>query len=113
MYFLWLFNTAGLIFGPLIVLAGIVALVLCLRATRRSDSPVSKRNALVGSLAPLVVGICGAIFGLIYFLISGPAGGLQNEHLLNLGKVIFAGLVVTGVPLIWSLLLVNRPRAMA
>lgn len=113
MFFLWLFKTAGWICGPMILLAGIIALVLCVRATRRSDSPASRRNALIGSLTPLAFGICGAIVGLVVFLVSGAPGGLQQEHWLNLGRVVLAGLVVSAIPLIWSLMLFRRPSVMA
>jgi hypothetical protein len=111
MFLLWLFNTAGLIFGPLIILAGIVAVISCLRASRRTTSPQSRRNALVGSLLPFIVGIFGAIAGLAFMLTSGQAGGIQTEHWLNLGKVCLAGLVVSSIPLVWCLWLFRTPQA--
>ena len=113
MFFLWLFQTAGWICGPLIVFTGIIALVLCLRATCRPDSPVLRRNAWIGSLIPLALGICGAIVGLVVFFVSGAPGGLQQEHCLNLGRVVLAGLVVSAVPLLWSLFLLRRPSVPA
>jgi hypothetical protein len=106
MIVLELFNTLGLIFGPLVFLVGIVALALCLRATKRPDSSYARRTALFGSLAPFVAGICAVIFGLIYCGILG-----LQVHWLDLGKACLAGLVVTAIPLLWSLMLFRAPRA--
>jgi len=105
-----LFNTAGYIFGPLIVLAGVVALVLCLRASRRTGTPRLRQTALFGSLTPLATGVLGAIVGLILLLGSGQQDGIQSEQLVNLGKVCLAGLVITISPLLWSLMLFRRSR---
>jgi hypothetical protein len=107
---LWLFDSLGLIFGPLVFLAGITALFLCYRATHRAESGIRK-TALIGSLTPFAVGICAAVFGIILF--SGKPGGLQNEEWLSLGKACLAGLVVTAIPLVWSLMLFRRPGVRA
>jgi len=109
MIILALFNTAGYIFGPIIVIAGVVALTLCLRATLRMDSPHARRTALFGSLSPFAAGICGAIFGFIYCLLLGQ----QAVQWLALGKVCLAGLVVSTIPLLWCLALFRRPRMIA
>jgi hypothetical protein len=111
MLLLSFFNTAGLIFGPLIVLAGVVALILCFRASWRTTSPQFRRHALIGSLSPFIVGICGALAGLAFMLGSGQAGGIQTEHWRNLGKVCLSGLVVSSIPLLWCLWLFRTPRA--
>lgn len=106
MSILWLFNSAGWIFGPLVLLAGIAAVLLCVRATLR---PTARRQAFLVSLSPLAVGCAGAIAGLILFL----PDGMKTEHWLSLGKVILAGLVVSVVPLVWSVIMLRKPRVAA
>lgn len=107
---MWLFNTLGLIVGPVMLFAVVVALALCLRATLRRDALRFRRQAFYGAFAPFVVGVGGFIWGLVLFL---PAGAMQQVAWLNLGKVVLAGAVVSSVPLVWSLLLMRTPRAVA
>jgi hypothetical protein len=100
---LWLFNTCGTIFGPAIWLAGIVAIVLCVRATRR-PSPERRQLAFRASLAPFALGVLGVFVGLAVCAanqIAADAGALL--------KVCLAGFVVTVPALVWSLSL-PRPR---
>jgi hypothetical protein len=105
--FLWLFDTAGWIFGPAIMLAGLVALLLCLRASVWARARPASRTAFVASLVPFVAGICAAIFGfVIWQCATQPAANLSGPW-LALGKVCLAGLIVTLVPLAWSLLLLR------
>lgn len=109
MVFLSLFQTCGLICGPLMFLAGIVAVVLCFRATRNpSTGPL--RRAVCGSISPLVVGIVGALVGLAVALNANPPGGLQDQHWMALGKVVLSGLTVAAIPMLWCLALL-KPRA--
>ncbi len=103
---LWLFDTCGYIVGPAIIGAGLVAVGLCLRASRRSSTPRTRRFAVVASMSPVVVGLCGAVFG---FLVWWTAR-VPNAPWLALGKVCLAGLVVAAVPLFWSLLLLRARR---
>ena len=104
---LWLFSTCGLIFGPAIMLAGLVALGLCLLASRRASPPRSRRNAFFASLLPLVVAVCGALVGLVLWLALGYSSGSPLENGLALGQVCLAGLVVSFLPLLWSVLLLR------
>jgi hypothetical protein len=107
---MWLFNTTGWIFGPAILLAGVVALGFCLRATLRVSPAGAPRTAFTFSLLPFALGICAALVGLGIWL----AGGMPNvpvlEGTLNLGKACLAGLVTTLVPLAWALTLVRLRR---
>jgi hypothetical protein len=105
-----LFDTTGFIIGPAMMLAGIVALVLCLRASRQPDSPRAKRVALLVSLLPFALGIFAIPFGLAAWAASGQGG---TPDWLALGKACLAGLVVTAVPLVWSLLLLRPRRTLA
>jgi hypothetical protein len=100
---LWLFDTCGLITGPAMWLAGLVAVALCVRATRRADSE-SRRLARWASLAPLAVGVAGVFAGLAFCAASHISA--DPAALL---KVTLAGLVVTLPALVWSLSL-RRPR---
>jgi hypothetical protein len=99
MFILEWFRTPGPIFGPAMFLAGIVALILCVRATRRG-SPEAARLAMHCSILPLCIGICGSLFGLGLLLASGKPVGEQEWKLL--GQCTMAGMVVTAVPLLWS-----------
>lgn len=108
MILLKLFDTCGPIVAVVMFLAGIAAVVLCVRASRQPNV-LPLRRAVYGSLLPLAVGIAGALFGLVYVLSENPPGGLQNEHWANLGKVVLAGLTVSAMPMLWCLMML-RPR---
>lgn len=96
---LWLFDTCGLIVGPAMWLAGLVAVGLCVRATRRATAE-SRRLAVRASLAPFALGVLGVFFGLAVCAVSHvPA---DPAALL---KVTLAGLLVTLPVLVWALLL--------
>jgi hypothetical protein len=101
----WLFDTCGWIFGPAIILAGLTALGLCLRATLRPASPRAGRLAVATSLSPVALGLCGALIGLALLWYLGEAGNMKAEHWLALGKVILAGLVVAAPSLVWAMTL--------
>jgi hypothetical protein len=106
---LWLFNTCGPVVGLSMFAAGLVALGLCAWATRPASSPKGRRIAMRAALAPIVVGLCGALSGLVYF----GARNLTGADWLSLGKVCLAGLVVSAVPLVWALLLLRLRRGPA
>ena len=110
---LWLFDTCGLMVGPAIWAAGLFALWRCLRASRRTSPPRSRRVAALLSLLPFAVGICGAIFGLILWQVTAQPARNPQDVWGNLGKVCLAGLVVTSLPLLWSLILLRQRRDMA
>jgi hypothetical protein len=99
----FLFGTTGWIFGPLILAAGLLALGLCLWASRRSGSPQGRRRAVAFALLPLALGVCAVLFGLVVLWLSGQ----KTADWLALGRACLAGLVVTVVPLAWSLLLLR------
>ena len=101
--FFSLFNTTGYVFGSAIMVAGLLALGLCLRASLKSRPARAERLALAFSLSPLAIGVCGAVFGLAMLLSAGQLGGAGRETWLALGTVCLAGLVITVPPLTWSL----------
>jgi hypothetical protein len=103
---LWLFDTCGSIVGPAILGAGLLALALCLRASRPASSPKARRAAVAVALLPAAFGPLGALFGLIVRRLYPVPG----DHWSALGKVCLAGLVVAAVPLAWSLLLARARR---
>jgi hypothetical protein len=107
MSFLSLFNTTGWIFGPAILLAGVVALVLCIRASLPGSAPQSRRVALFAALLPFALGICAAIVGFAVWQAAGAPAGDGFGPWPALGKACLAGLVVTVPPLGWAFLL-NR-----
>jgi len=103
MYILWLFNTTGLIFGPAIMLSGILALLLCLRATSWASTAPARRTAVVASFLPLALGLGAVAFGLAVWWYSGQIAEDRWVVWLALGKACLAGLVVSTIPLFWSL----------
>jgi hypothetical protein len=104
----WLFNTTGWIFGPAILLAGLVALILCLRASLWARSYGPRRAAMIWSFVPFATAVCGALFGLGLVFVVGA--GPTQEGWLALGKCCLAGLAVTVVPLAWAVVLVRVQR---
>jgi hypothetical protein len=105
---LWLFDTCGWIFGPAILLAGLCAVALCLRASRRSSSRRGRGVALAAAGSPLAVAVCGAVIGLVVWW----AAQVPEAPWLALGKVCLAGLVVAALPLGWALFLLRgRPNS--
>jgi hypothetical protein len=113
MWFLWLFNTTGLIFGSAILLAGVVALGLCLAATLRVSTPRSSRMAVTFSLMPFAIGICATLVGVGLWLAGVMPEVARMEAAMNLGKASLAGLATTAVPLAWALALVRLGRGSA
>jgi hypothetical protein len=107
MIILWLFNTTGWIFGPAILLAGLVALLLSLRASFWARTPPARRAALVASLGPLALGVCAALVGLAVWGYVHQPGANQGVPWWALGKACLAGAVTTVIPLVWSVLLVR------
>jgi hypothetical protein len=105
---LFLFNSLGLIFGPAVFLAGLLALILCFRATRRRKSAPVGRSTVVVSLMPLTISICAALVGLAICI--GERRAWNNFDWTALGRCCLAGMVVSLVPLMWSLWL-RRSRA--
>jgi hypothetical protein len=100
-----LFSTTGWIFGPAILLAGSVALFLCVRASL-SPRPHRARRAALVSLLPLAVSVCGALVGLgLILTLAGGLSAVPRSSWLALGQCCLAGLVVTALPLLWSLVL--------
>jgi hypothetical protein len=113
MNILWLFDSCGYIFGPAILSAGLLALGLCLWANLAQRAERLNRIAAVFSLGPVVLGLCGALFGLGLLWYLGKLGDIRADNWVALGKVCLAGLVVTIPPLLWSLLLLRGRRGMA
>jgi hypothetical protein len=107
---LWLFNTTGWFVGPAIMLAGLVALILCLRASSWARSSGARRAAVISSLVPFAVGVCGVLFGLGVWWWSGQVAVNPWDPWLALGKCCLAGLVVTVVPLVWAVVLLRMQR---
>lgn len=106
-----LFSTCGYIIGPAILLAGLAAVLLCVRASLRGSPPRAPWTALMSSLVPVVIALfVGVPFGLIVVWRAGELAKDPGTLALNLGQMCLAGLVVTALPLAWSLLLLRLPR---
>jgi hypothetical protein len=108
-----LFNTTGYIFGPAIVLTGLLALLLCLRASSWARNRPARRVALVASLMPFAAGVCGALIGLAMWWYADKPATDNGAPWFALGKACLAGLVVTAIPLVWSSLLLRAQRRVA
>ncbi len=104
-----LISGLGPIFALAMLLAVIVALVMCGRA----DSPRTVRRALIASFVPFVLGVLSAPVGIAVLL---GDGGNKPIPWFILGKNCLAGLVITLPPLIWALMLMRsrgRPATVA
>ncbi|MBN9119004.1 MAG: hypothetical protein J0I06_07560 [Planctomycetes bacterium] len=111
-FFEMVWRSPGWIFGPLMMLAGVVAVVMCARATLRSDR-VPARRALAWALVPPVLGALGAVFGAVVWALSGPAADPARARMALVCTVAF-GLFVAAVPFLWALVLLQRrPAALA
>lgn len=110
MDFVTMVRSPGYIFGPLMLLTGLVALVVCLRATLRADRPAARR-AVAWSLAPVGVGILGALVGLAYWGLSDMVSENRAETWGYLGYTVLFGILVAAVPLVWSVALLRRQRS--
>ncbi len=102
-FFEMVVRSPGLIFGPLMLLTGAIAVVACVRATRRADRAAARR-ALVWSGLPPVLGVVGAMVG--------AAVGAPNPEWMALVATIAFGVFVAILPALWSLVLLRqRPTA--
>ncbi len=113
MDFLLLLKAPGYVFGPLMLLGGLAALVACARATRRADR-AARRRALVWALVPLAVGAVAAAFGAVRWGLSGQVAPDRAFVWGLLGYTVLFGTLVTAGPLAWAAVLaVRRPVATA
>jgi presenilin-like A22 family membrane protease len=103
---LWLFDTCGYVFGPAIMAAGVFAVALCAMASRPSSPRSARHRAVAVALLPAAIGLCGALFGLAVWWVDR----VPVPPWLALGKVCLAGLAMSALPLIWSLLLARARR---
>src|ERR1700676_4718132 len=106
MNLLWLFDTCGYIVGPAILAAGLLAIGLCLWASRPSTPRRGRRRALVVAASPAAVGLGGAAFGFVIWWTAGA----QGAPWAALGKVCLAGAVGAPGPLAWAVLLPRSGR---
>ena len=112
-FFLMVVKSPGYIFGPLMLLAGLAAVVACVRATRRPDRTAARR-ALRWSLLPPALGVVGALFGAVVALISGFPADRWVAAFPYLICTILVGVFVALVPALWSFVLLRRqPPALA
>ena len=102
-------SSAGSIFGPAMLLAGLAALRLCRRATWWNKTNRARRTAIRVSLLPPILGVVGAIVGLCVVVATKNEVPLGAWQLL--GNCILFGVIVGLVPLMWSLALPRRPDA--
>ena len=105
---LFLFNTTGLIFGPLILLSGGFSLFLCFKATRTPNDIKLRRQSLLISFLPFFISLFGAMVGYLILINHGGNRSIQVANWLALGKCCLAGLVVSLFPFSWSIFLNYR-----
>jgi hypothetical protein len=101
---LWLFDSCGPIVASAMWLAGFIALYECARTTILGGSRRSARNLMLASLLPFAAGVAGFLVGALML----AAGFQDNSPWSSLGKCVLAGVVVTTLPLVWSLVLWSR-----
>ena len=106
-FLLLIVQSPGYIFGPLMLLAGVAAAVVCARATRHADR-VRAIRALTWSLAPVALGVLGAIVGGIVWALADRPATDPARAWAALGCTILFGAIVAAVPVAWSLALLRR-----
>ena len=112
-FFLTVVRSPGYIFGPLMLLGGLVAFVMCLRAALRPDRAPAVR-ALKWSAVPPALGAVGAIVGAVVLALSNQAAKDWAEASVYLFCTIVFGVFVAVVPALWALVLLQRrPPALA
>jgi hypothetical protein len=98
------------------LLAGLAALISCLRATIHPES-VPPRRALRWSLLPPALGVVGALVGagLVGYLwfVQGRLADEPVRMWTALGNTVLFGVFVAIVPALWALLLLQRRPASA
>lgn len=111
-FLLMVFRSPGWIFGPLMLLSGLVALAMCVRAMALTDRAAALR-ALRWSLVPSVLGVVGALVGGAVWALSGPAADPARAWMARFCTIVF-GIFAATVPVLWAIaLLFCRPPAMA
>ena len=105
---LFLFNTTGLIFGPLILLSGGFSLFLCFKSSKSPNNTKLRRQLLLISFLPFFISLFGALVGFVILINHAGNRGIQVDNWLALGKCCLAGLVVSLFPLSWSIFLTYR-----
>jgi hypothetical protein len=112
-FFEMVWRSPGFIFGPLMILGGVVAIVMCARATFRPDR-ASARRALMWSLVPPALGAVGALVGAVVFALADRVNKDWATAAQYLGCTIVFGVFCAFIPFPWSLALIRRrPAALA
>lgn len=111
-FFVMVLKSPGYVFGPLMLLAGLVAVGMCARATRRPDRAPARR-ALVWSAVSPALGVVGAIVGAVVWALNGPAPDPALSRMALFCTFVF-GAFCAVVPALWALVLLQRrPAALA
>lgn len=112
-FFVMVVRSPGYIFGPLMLLAGLVALAMCVRAARRPDRAAARR-ALRWSAVPPALGVVGVLFGVVVLALNGQIEAAWGSGAPYLGCTVLFGVFVAAVPALWALTLYRRrPTALA
>jgi hypothetical protein len=103
-----LVSSPGVIFGPLMLLAGVVAGGMSARATLRPSYRAAHR-AVWWSLVPAAIGLMAAVFGGVrWTFLYGPAVSPWSQTWPVLGYTALFGAAVSVVPLAWAAALARR-----
>lgn len=112
-FLLTVFKSAGWLFGPLMLLGGLVALVVCVRATVRGDR-ASALRALRWALVPPALGAIGACYGGSIWAFSGVVVADPARAWMALFCTIVFGVFAATPAALWATaLLLRRPPAIA
>ncbi len=105
---LFLFNTTGLIFGPLILLSGGFSLFQCFRATRSPNDIKLRHQLLLTSFLPFFISLFGAMIGYLVLINHGGNRSIEFANWVALGKCAIAGLIISLFPFSWSIFITYR-----
>ena len=101
-------RSSGWMFGGAMLLAGLVALVLCARASWIRTDP-ARRAALIASITPLVLSFIGVLYGTVLLWHLSQDGLDVADDWPRLGFIVLFGMTISYVPLLWSALLRRGP----
>jgi hypothetical protein len=101
-FFVMVIQSPGYIFGPAMLLAGLIAVYMCVRASRAGAPDRARWVALAAALSPIAIGLLGAVFGaLVLWQVGAAAQDWANAWQYLACTVVF-GVFVSLIPLVWA-----------
>ena len=104
-------RSSGWLFGGAMLLSGLVALILCARASWGVRAARARRAAMIASLVPLLLAFIAVPVGAVFMWRASQRGLDVSDDWRYLGYIILYGLAFSAVPMLWSALLRRWPAS--